>query len=77
MSGFILLENILKIFLDDNQCIFIYEDDSWTIKGLYEDAVANDEDAVWSYENNQDIMRLLIASISFYDAWFLYIQFVQ
>jgi len=77
VSGFILLENILKIFLDDNQHMFIYEDDSWAIKGLYEDAVANDEDAVWSYENNQDIMRLLIASISFYDAWFLYIQFVQ
>jgi hypothetical protein len=35
----------------------------WTIKGRYERALEDDEDATWTYENGQDILRFMIVSI--------------
>ena len=35
----------------------------WTIKGRYERALEDNEDAIWTYENGQDILRFMIVSI--------------
>ena len=52
-----------QISVDDNQRVFVYEDDMWTIKGRYERALEDNEDAIWTYENGQDILRFMIVSI--------------
>jgi hypothetical protein len=36
------------------------------VKGRYETALEDDEDLTWSYENGQDLVRLLLVSILFY-----------
>ena len=33
------------------------------MKGRYETALEDDEDAVWTYENGQDILQFFIVSI--------------
>ena len=53
---------LLIVVLDHNQRVFVYEDDVWTMKGRYETALEDDEDAVWTYESSQDILRLFIVS---------------
>jgi len=34
------------------------------MKGRYQTALEDDDDAVWTYEDGQDILRFLIVSIS-------------
>jgi len=50
------------LFLDQNQRVFVYEDNEWTVKGRYETALEDDEDAIWTYENGGDLLRFLIVS---------------
>ncbi|KAG6826693.1 hypothetical protein H0H87_006686, partial [Tephrocybe sp. NHM501043] len=35
-----------------NSCIFTWEEDMWNIKGQFEDAIQDDDDAPWVKENN-------------------------
>ena len=50
---------------DSNQRIFVYEDDVWAVKGRFETALEDDEDAEWSFLDGQDILRVLIVCILF------------
>lgn len=59
---FVLL--YLSISLDDNPRIFVYEDEAWIIKGRYKDVLEDDDIATWSFDKGQDVMSLLIVSIS-------------
>ena len=52
--------------LELNSWIFVYEDDTWAVKGRYEDVLEDDEDAMWTCDSGQDILRLLIVSIPFF-----------
>ena len=62
-SSILLLFLLIDIyFLDKNQRVFLYEDDAWTIKGHYETALEDNEDAAWECENEQDLLRFLIVS---------------
>lgn len=58
----IITSLLLIVVLDNNQRVFVYEDDVWTVKGRYETALEDDDDAVWTYENGQDILRFFIVS---------------
>ena len=51
-------------FLDKNQCVFLYEDNAWTVKGHYDTALEDNDDATWEYdhESGQDFLRFLIVS---------------
>ena len=49
--------------LDFNRRVFIYEDDMWAIKGRFETALEDNESVLWTYDNGQDILRLLIVSM--------------
>ena len=51
--------------LELNQRIFVYDDDEWMIKGRYETAVEDNEDLTWTYENGQDLVRILIVKFYF------------
>ena len=62
-SSILLLLLLIDIYiLDKNQQVFLYEDDAWTIKGRYETALEDNEDAAWECENEQDLLRFLIVS---------------
>lgn len=56
------MDYLIKNFVDDNHRIFVYEDEMWTVKGRYEQALESDEDVCWTYENGQDILRFLLVS---------------
>ena len=53
---------IYLFFLELNQRIFVYDDDQWMIKVRYQMALEDDEDITWTYENGQDLARILIVS---------------
>ena len=48
------------MFSDSNQCIFVYKDDMWAVKGRFETALEDDDDAVWTFANGQDILQVLV-----------------
>lgn len=48
------------MFSDSNQRIFVYEDDMWAVKGRFETALEDDDDAVWTFANGQDILQVLL-----------------
>ena len=57
---------LVSFFLDDNHCVFVHEDDMWTVKGRYDHALENDDDVSWTYENGQDVLRFLLVSFPWY-----------
>ena len=59
----VLWINLIMFIIDDNHCVFVYEEEMWTIKGRYETALEDNREATWSYENGQDIMHFLVVSI--------------
>ena len=48
--------------LELNSQIFVYEDDTWAVKGLYENALEDNDDVMWTFDDGHDILRLLIVS---------------
>jgi hypothetical protein len=48
------------MFLEQNQRVFVYEDNLWAVKGRFEAALADDDDVEWSTLQNQFRLRLLI-----------------
>ena len=48
------------MFLEQNQRVFVYEDNLWVVKGHFEAALADDDDVEWSTSQNQFCLRLLI-----------------
>ena len=60
ISGYVVF---LHIFLDENCHIFLHENSVWNIKGHYETAIEDDEDAMWTCDNGEDILGILIISI--------------
>jgi len=51
-------------FLEQNQRVFVYEDNEWMIKGRYETALGDaDDDVMWTHEDGQELLRFLIVSI--------------
>ena len=48
---------------EQNQRVFVFEDDLWAVKGRYESVLASNEDVNWSVLENQFILKLLIVSI--------------
>lgn len=55
-----------NIFLELNSRIFVYEDDTWAIKGRYDNALEDDEDVAWTFDDGHDILRLLVVSDSYF-----------
>jgi len=45
-----------------NHRIFILEDDIWDVKGRFEDALEDDEDATWSLKDGKKILEILVVS---------------
>jgi hypothetical protein len=58
----------LKSFhtLEFNQRVFVYEDDTWAAKGRYENALEDNDHALWSFDNGQDTLHMLIVSQLYY-----------
>ena len=48
--------------LELNSRIFVYEDDTWAVKGRYENALEDNDDVMWTFDDGHDILRLLIVS---------------
>jgi hypothetical protein len=48
--------------LELNSRIFVYEDDTWAIKGRYEDALEDNDDVTWIFDSGQDKLHLLVVS---------------
>ena len=48
------------MFSEQNQRVYVYEDDIWSIKGCYEAALYDDDDVEWSILQDQFRLRLLI-----------------
>lgn len=48
--------------LELNSRVYVYEDDTWAIKGRYEDALEDNDDVVWMFDDGQDKLYLLIVS---------------
>lgn len=61
-----LMDYLIMFFVDDNQRVFVHEDDMWTVKGRYEHALEDDDDVSWTYENGNDVLRFLLVSFSWY-----------
>ena len=59
-----LIESFDK-FSDSNQCIFVYKDDMWAMKGCFETALKDDDNAVWTFVDGQDILWVLVVCIYF------------
>jgi len=51
------------MFSEQNQRVFVYEDNLWTIKGRYEAAMDDDDDE-WSILQDQFHLRLTLSVIS-------------
>jgi hypothetical protein len=59
--------------LDQNQCVFVYEDDMWAIKGPYQVVIMEDEEVEWVVQDNDFVLRLLVISIEYLHSIFSYI----
>ena len=57
--------------LELNSWIFIYEDDTWAVKGRYQDALEDNDDVMWTFDGGYDKLYLLIVSNSFFFTAFL------
>jgi hypothetical protein len=51
---------LLIIFVEENQRIWVFEDDSWNIKGRFATAVKANEDVTWMIKDRKYIFPLLI-----------------
>ena len=60
MSGYVDLD---IIFLDENQCVFLYENSVWNIKSCYETAMEDDDDVMWMHHDGEDVLWILVISI--------------
>lgn len=38
----------------------------WDVKGRYNDAIADDDDVDWTFEDGKYVIRILAVSFSFY-----------
>jgi len=52
--------NILCQSLEQNQRVFVYEDDLWAVKGRYEVAVEENDEVDWSVLKHQFTLKLLL-----------------
>jgi hypothetical protein len=52
----------LTIVLGNNQRIYTYEEGEWMMKGRYELAMRRNEELVWSKEDGQYTVQILIVS---------------
>ena len=43
--------------------MFLYENSAWNIKGRYETAMEDDEDAFWMQQDGEDLMQILVVSL--------------
>lgn len=43
------------ISLEFDQRVFVYKDDTWAAKGQYQNALENNENAMWIFNEGQDI----------------------
>jgi hypothetical protein len=48
------------MFLEQNQRVFVYEDNLWAVKGHFEAALADDDEIMWPVFQDQFCLRLLI-----------------
>jgi hypothetical protein len=53
------------VVLDQNQCVFVYEDDMWAIKGPYQVAILEDEEVEWVVQDHGFVLQLLVVSIEY------------
>ena len=53
---------IQKDALDNNQQIFVYEDDDWMVKGRFETAKDDVEPIQWTVQDNKYILPILLVS---------------
>ena len=54
-----------------NSRIFIYKDDTWAVKGCYQDALEDNDDMMWTFDGGYDKLYLLIVSNNFFSTAFL------
>lgn len=66
MNDFGEMYNAITL-LELNSRIFVYEDDAWAVKGRYENALEDNDNVMWTFDDGHDILRLLIVS----DPYFL------
>jgi hypothetical protein len=71
VSGNILYFDCLWIFSEQNQRVFVYEDDLWAVKGRYEVVIEEDEEAHWSSANHEYTLKLLIVRYTTLFKYFL------
>ena len=50
------------MLLELNSRVFVYEDDTWAVKGRYENALEDNDDAMWMFDKGFDVLHLLIVS---------------
>ena len=48
------------MFLEQNQRVFVYEDNLWAVEGRYDAAVADNEEVEWSVLPDHHRLRLLV-----------------
>ena len=48
------------MILEQNQRVFVYEDNTWAVKGCYDAAIAENDEIEWSVLQDQFRLRLLI-----------------
>ena len=54
------------MLLELNSRIFIYEDNTWAVKGRYQDALEDNDDVMWTFDGGYDELYLLIVSNNFF-----------
>jgi hypothetical protein len=57
----------LKIYLEFNACVWVYEDEIWDLKGQYKTAIEEDEEVQWVFKNNVYILMILVVC---FEVWF-------
>jgi len=59
-----------------NSQIFVYEDDTWAVKGCYENALEDNDDAMWTFDEGQGVLCVIIVSEQY--ILFIYLlKFIQ
>ena len=48
------------MFLEQNQRVFVYEDNLWAVNGCYDAAVADNEAVEWSVLPDHHCLRLFV-----------------
>jgi hypothetical protein len=57
---------MLRQCLEQNQHVFVYEDNFWTVQGRYEAAIEEDEDINWAVLDHDFTLKLLVVSFRFF-----------